>query len=222
MTKVGLLVALGIAAAVGAGPGAAAEPTNAAASGAAPPAKEAPAAAADDAGDPAALPDLQEGYYQMRVGDSQGAADAFRRALRLDPKNKRAMFGLGTALIALQEYAEAQRVLAEAMAAYPRDYYIRNNLAWLYATSGDVRLRDGRKAVALAQEALLMAPQDYHVWSTLAEAYYISGKYEQAVRAAGEAHRLARAQGVDEAVAREYTRQLEKCRQAVQAMTILE
>ncbi len=168
------------------------------------------------------MEEVREGFYQMRIGNSEAAAVAFRRALEKQPDSKRAMFGLGTALIAGEQFREAAAILSRAVELYPEDYYISNNLAWLYATAADRSVRDGERAVALAQQSLLQAPQDFHVWSTLAEAYFISAKYDQALRAATEALELAQKQGVGQTELADYERQLAKCRQAVQATTILE
>ena len=172
---------------------------------------------------PAAIrPIVEEGFFEMRVDNKEGAAAAFRKALASEPTCKQALFGLGTVLIAGEKYAEAIQVLQRALQSDPKDYFARNNLAWLYATAKDVKFRDGRKAVALAQDALMVAPQDYHVWSCLAEGYYISGNYSRAQRAAEEALRLAQTSNVETNMIVEYTTQAEKCRNAAKAMDILE
>lgn len=165
---------------------------------------------------------IEDGFFELKVENREKAIAAFRKALDLDPKSSRARFGLGTALIADERYAEAIRVLEGAIRNDPKDYFVRNNLAWLYATAKDVRFRDGRKAVALAQESMLLAPSDFHVWSTLAEGYFICGDYVRALRSAEEAERIARISNVDPAAVQEYTAQAERCRSAARAMDILE
>lgn len=202
---------------------------GAAAPAAAAPARHAAGPAAPE-GAPAAMTPAQkqaqalvdDGFFELKVENRDKAVTAFRKALEIDPKNSRARFGLGTALIAGERYAEAIRVLEGAVRNDPKDYFVRNNLAWLYATAKDVRFRDGRKAVALAQESMLLAPSDFHVWSTLAEGYFISGDYARALRSAEEAERIARASNVDPATVQEYTAQAERCRSAARAMDILE
>lgn len=170
-----------------------------------------------------AQPQIEEGFFQSRLGNHEGAATSFRKALEADPRNRRAMFGLGTACIALGHYAEAIEVLQRAVDADRTDYYAMNNLAWLHATARDIRFRDGRRAVALAREALMIAPMDFHVWSTLSEGYYVSGDYPKARRAAEEALRIARAAGGSPAAnIQEYEQQAQRCRVAAEAMDILE
>ncbi len=165
---------------------------------------------------------VDEGYTELQGGNIKAAIAAFERALEVDPSHRRARLGLGTALISAREYARARDILEVLAREFPEDYTVKNNLGWLYATAADLKVRDGKKALAYAQEALLMAPHDYHVWSTLAEAYYITEKYEQALRAAEESLRLVRLATQSAEVRQEYERQVEKCRLAVQALSILE
>lgn len=169
-----------------------------------------------------AQPQIEEGFFQSRLGNHEGAAVAFRKALETDPRNRRAMFGLGTACIALGRYAEAIEILQRAVDTDRTDYFAMNNLAWLHATARDIRFRDGRRAVALAREALMIAPMDFHVWSTLSEGYYVSGDYPKARRAAEEALRIARAAGTPATNIQEYEQQVQRCRAAAEAMDILE
>ncbi|MBN1268106.1 MAG: tetratricopeptide repeat protein [Kiritimatiellae bacterium] len=165
---------------------------------------------------------VEQGNKQMQAARYDAAMEAFEQALALDPRSREARFGLGTTHIQREEFREAIRVLEPMMEQYPDDYFLKNNIAWLYATAKDHSVRNGARAVALAQEALLIAPRDYHVWSTLAEAYYVSGRYERALRAAEEALRLVTESTGDPQNIREYRDQIAKCRKAVEAMSLLE
>lgn len=169
-----------------------------------------------------AAPHIDEGYAELRSQNPKAAASAFERALQIHPQDRRARFGLGTTYISLKEYAKARDLLEGLAKEFPDDYAVKNNLAWLYATSADVSVRDGEKAVKYAQEVVIAAPRDFHVWSTLAEAYFIVEKYEEALRAANEALRLVRMNTRDPAVLKDYERQVAKCRLAIQAFSILE
>ncbi len=164
----------------------------------------------------------EEGFFHARIGNHERAIAFFREALEVDPENRRALFGLGTSLIATEQYGEATNVLARSIALEPGDYFAINNLAWLHATARDIRFRDGRRAVEHARRALVIAPSDYRVWSTLAESYYVSGEYASARRAAEEALRLARLSNLASNVVAEYEAQVRRCRAAEQAMNILE
>ncbi len=164
----------------------------------------------------------EEGFFHARIGNHDRAIAYFREALEVDPENRRALFGLGTSLIATEQYGEATNVLARSIELEPGDYFAINNLAWLHATARDIRFRDGRRAVEYARRALVISPSDYRVWSTLASAYYVSGQYASARRAAEEALRLARLSNLTSNVVAEYEAQVRRCRAAEQAMSILE
>ena len=165
---------------------------------------------------------VDEGFAELRTGNAVGAVAAFERALAIHPSHRAARFGLATALISTKDYTRARDMLEALVDAFPDDYTVKNNLAWLYATAGDPKVRDGKKAIRYAQEAMLRAPHDYHVWSTLAEAYYINERYTEALRAAEEALRLVRETVREAHVIQEYEKQVERCRRAVKALSILE
>lgn len=164
----------------------------------------------------------KQGYQMMQQGNNQEAYKAFRKALKADRKHKGARFGIGTVLIQMGKPDYAIKILEPMMTDYPDDYTLKNNIAWLYATSEELSFRDPERAIVLAQSALLLAPSDFHVWSTLAEAYYIDGQYSKAARAAQQALLLAKQKGSDADSIREYNDQLVKCRRAEQAMSILD
>jgi len=186
------------------------------------PAPDGPPAPAPGSPEALAAPHVDEGFLEFRSRNLPAAIAAFERALAVDPGNRRARFGLGTAYISSAEYAKARDLLEGLAKDFSDDYAIRNNLAWLYATAPDHRVRDGRRALKYAQEVVLVAPKDHHVWSTLAEAFFINEKYEDALRAASESLRLMRLVTRDPAQLKEYERQVAKCRMAVQALSILE
>ncbi len=165
---------------------------------------------------------LRRAFSALQENRLRDAELAFREAIRLDPHNKQAQFGLGTLYIKAGYLREAVDIMEPLVQENPNDYLIVNNLAWLYATAADLSVRNGRRAVELAQSALLLEPQDYHVWSTLSEAHFISGSYEKALRAAQEAERLCRELGNDEGLLQEYQQQVEKARRAAVAFSILE
>ena len=164
---------------------------------------------------------VDKAYKRIDCGNMQEAIRMFNDVLAQDPVNKRARFGLGTAYIQLQQYKDALAVLEPMVKEFPEDYFLKNNIAWLYATAKDVSIRNGAKAVQFAQDALLIAPKDFHVWSTLSEGYYISGKYDKALRAAEEALKLSLDSPTGADSAEEYRRQVEKNRKAAQAMSVL-
>ncbi len=164
----------------------------------------------------------REANREVQAGNHEAAIRYFRQALEMAPGEKSIRFGLGTSLLAIGHYEEAERRLRELANDFPEDHFILNNLAWLHATSRDIRFRNGERALSLARRALVAAPSAHYVWSTLAEAYYVSGQYQQAARAAQQALRQAREHGAENRQIGEYRRLLEKCRQAARAFEILD
>jgi len=151
------------------------------------------------------------------------AIEAFQGILAIDPQDKHARFGLATALVETKKYVPAIKLFGELIEEFPNDYFAKNNLAWLYATSKNPEFRDGDMAVRLAQDALILAPADYHVWSTLAEGYYLSGNFDKSLRAAKVALALGeRDQRAASSLITEYKAQVRKCRKYAQAMSIIE
>jgi len=165
---------------------------------------------------------VQNGYRLAREGRLQQAVVVFNEVLEKTPGNTSARFGLGTVYIQMEQYTNALAMLEPMMAESPRDFSLKNNVAWLYATAKDSSIRNGKKAVALAQEALVIAPRDFHVWSTLAEGYYVLGQYDRALRASEEALQLAEAAGADKPTRVDYERQVKKSRRAAEAMSVME
>jgi len=166
--------------------------------------------------------ELKLGYDALQSSQTNAAVALFKKVLARDPKNKRARFGLATAMIQMDRYKEAIALLDSLIAEHPKDYFLKNNLAWILATAHDPAIRDGRRAVRLSQEALLSAPNDSHVWSTLAEAYYLCGNYDKALRSAEQALMLSRETQMDPRLVRDYEQQVDRCRKAAEAMSILE
>ena len=179
--------------------------------------------AADIRRDPELGALLEEANRRDQAGDTEIALSLYRRVWKQRPDNAYVAFNLGTALVQANRYEEALEILQPLLEKLPDDYFVKNNVAWIYATSKDPSVRNGEKAVALAREALLLAPGDYHVWNTLSEAYYVSAEYDKALRAAQAALQMAADARVND---REkligFSRQVQKCRQAVVATSLVE
>jgi tetratricopeptide (TPR) repeat protein len=165
---------------------------------------------------------IKQGYAAIGRKKTREAMNNFERAMIFDPDNSSAGFGMANVYILLREYQRAEDILERLIDLYPDDYSLKNNIAWLYATAEDHSVRSGPKAIELAQSALLIAPGDYHVWSTLSEAYYVSGEYEKAYRTATEALEMCQEQKGSERDLLEYREQVEKCRQAYEAMSLID
>ncbi len=164
----------------------------------------------------------QAGYTALAEDRVDRAIRIFEQAVERWPDNLQTRFGLGTAYIKLGRYADAIELLEAILEAQPDEFFVMNNLGWLYATATDPAYRDGDKAVALAQQALLIEQNNYHIWSTLAEGHFVAGNFQRSGRAAFQALRLAQAQNASRERIIEYRRQVRRAQQAVQAFTILD
>jgi Flp pilus assembly protein TadD len=103
---------------------------------------------------------------------------------------------LGTALIQQGHVREAIEQWQEALATQPENGNAASNLAWVFATSPEVSIRDGTRAVELGERALRISggkiPMIYKV---LAAAYAENGRFAQAVETAQRGAELGIGQG---------------------------
>ena len=101
---------------------------------------------------------------------------------------------LGNTLIQLGRVPEAMTNFDAALKLNPKFVASANNLAWLLATNETVR--DGARAVALLENLLqnreTRTPGNL---DTLAAAYAEAGRFDEALKTATEAVRLAKAEG---------------------------
>ena len=82
------------------------------------------------------------------------------------------------------------------MALAPKDPHSGSNLAWVLATSSDVSIRDGAKAVKLAEQAVSLSGGGNPLFlRTLAAAYAETGRFSEAIAVIQQAVTIARMQG---------------------------
>jgi tetratricopeptide (TPR) repeat protein len=80
-------------------------------------------------------------------------------------------------------YDEAKKSLEQAVRLQPEDPTTLNDLAWMLATSKDNRVRDGRRAMALATKACKLSSwKNAFSIDTLAAAAAATGNYADAVK----------------------------------------
>jgi len=88
----------------------------------------------------------------------------------------------------------------------PGNAFIKNDLAWMLATSPEEKTRDGKRALKLIEEAnKSMEGKDPSILDTLSACYAETGDYPEALRAANRARELAKQAGM-----RELTETLDK------------
>ncbi|PWT84495.1 MAG: hypothetical protein C5B58_04640 [Acidobacteria bacterium] len=146
-------------------------------------------------------PDYAEAYYNRgNVLFAKGRIDEaiadFEKALKIQPNDADAHTGLGNALLRKGSLKEAIAHYNEAMALAPADPHSRSNMAWVLATSTDVSVRDGAKAVELAQQAISLSGGSEPLFlRTLAAAYAETGRFSDAIAVIQQAVPVARMQG---------------------------
>jgi Flp pilus assembly protein TadD len=80
-------------------------------------------------------------------------------------------------------YDEAKKSLEQAVHLQPSDPTTLNDLAWMLATSKDLRMRDGRRAVAIATKACTLSSwKNAFSIDTLAAACAQAGDFAEAVK----------------------------------------
>ncbi|MDD3276873.1 MAG: tetratricopeptide repeat protein [Kiritimatiellales bacterium] len=131
---------------------------------------------------------MDAGLQYASEGGYKEAEQAYLSAWEKDPGNETVQFRLGTLYIQMKRYKEAANMLRPLCDKYPNIPVLNNNLAWIYATGGE--MKNGQLALRYARETILSAPLLPPGWNTLAEAHYILGEYEQALRASEHAIEL--------------------------------
>jgi eukaryotic-like serine/threonine-protein kinase len=77
--------------------------------------------------------------------------------------------------------AEAERALSKCLELVPKEAMNLNDLAWLVATSPNLKARDPKRAVELASQAVALAPKEGNCWNTLGAAHYRAGDWNASI-----------------------------------------
>jgi tetratricopeptide (TPR) repeat protein len=115
------------------------------------------------------------GYALERVGDTQGAMDAYMRAGALNPNLSQATFGLGRLLLSLGRPADALSPLERTAALQPE---LAGGFALLARAQRELGRRDD--AIASYQRALSLEPRLHGLRVALSRLLAESGRREEA------------------------------------------
>jgi len=91
----------------------------------------------------------------------------------------------------MEDYGKAIEIYEKILKLDPNRPVSLNNLAWLLATSNDPKLRDRKRALALAKRAVSIERSPVYL-DTLAEAYFVNGYQHEAIETIKEAISKAR------------------------------
>ena len=132
------------------------------------------------------------------------AEQAFRQALAIYeklvadiPEDTNSRQGLsecyaGLALLytSIGQMPEAEKACRKLMEIESKNARACNNLAWLWATCSDAKMRNPGRAVELAKKAVEVAPKEGSNWNTLGVAYYRAGDWKAAIEALNKSEEL--------------------------------
>ncbi len=104
----------------------------------------------------------QAGWDAINAGKAPDAIDAFREAIKLDPKNAMLRLGAGTAEFIARHDAEAKTYLEQALDLDPKLTRARAQLAQVYKRQGDLQ-----EAIRLYELVATEVPNDPGVRDTL-------------------------------------------------------
>jgi tetratricopeptide (TPR) repeat protein len=132
----------------------------------------------------------------LQKGQVTEALSHYRKLLELQPDNIEVHNIVGTALIQQGRLREGVEEWEKVLAIQPDNGNALSNLAWVFATSPDDSLRDGKKAVQLAEDAMRISGRRIPIiFRTLAAAYAESGEFSKAIQVAQQGIELANSQG---------------------------
>ena len=123
------------------------------------------------------------GLAKFHSGDLTGAVADADRTLQAAPNDFIALNNRAAALIALGEHRRALDDLNKAIQLAPQFANPYKHLAWIQATSPELILRDGKRAVANATKALELVDWKQTAWfEVLAAAHAAAGEFDEAIR----------------------------------------
>jgi tetratricopeptide (TPR) repeat protein len=122
-----------------------------------------------------------------RSGRARDALSEYEEAIARDPRLEEAQVGAARSLARLNRYEEARDRLIEAAAAHPDRIGITQGLVRMLAAAPDDRVRDGRRAAALAKAletvaSGLGAETHVQIAEAAAMAHAEVGEYDEAAR----------------------------------------
>lgn len=119
-------------------------------------------------------------FFRRRKNSEAGLAE-YRATLALSPRHVVARLGVAMSLFDLGRDRETRDWLDESVTLFPDRVEYKIALARLLSASPDERVRDARRALAIAQDLFKMQSHTTAVGETIAMALAEYGDYEQAI-----------------------------------------
>ncbi len=131
------------------------------------------------------------GQARLKQGRTDDAIRHLQRAVELSPENPRMLMGLGTVQLKAGRIDQARRTFDQALRLAQSDLNVVRQLAWLFATHPDERIRSGSRAVKMMEFAAGQTQGKVPQFlDGLAVAYAETGRFDDAVQVMQQAMRL--------------------------------
>jgi tetratricopeptide (TPR) repeat protein len=138
------------------------------------------------------------GSLLLAAGKLNEAIPYFNEALRTGANQVEIYRSLGLVYNRLGKYEQAIQSWTRATELEPDNAEVLNNIAWVLATTGDISVQNGVKAVEFAERACkLTGYKEPVLLGTLVVAYAAAGRLDDAVTTAQRAVEIAKARGQD-------------------------
>jgi tetratricopeptide (TPR) repeat protein len=122
-----------------------------------------------------------------------------RELIKMRPAVGDSYFYMGAIFLRKGEYDNVIKYLSQGIEFDPDSAIALNNLAWIYATSENKKIRDAEKAVQFAEKACTLTNyKSVGNLDTLAAAYASSGNFNKAINTVKKAIKIAKEEGQTE------------------------
>jgi tetratricopeptide (TPR) repeat protein len=136
-------------------------------------------------------------------GKPREAITQLKEALKLDPSHAQANFELAENMSQIGQTREAITHYDQAIKSQPKLVAALNNLAWIFATDPDEKIRNGARSVELAEQACKITEwKEPFLMGTLAAGYAEAGRFTNAVATAEKACAVARSNKLEDVARR--------------------
>jgi len=133
----------------------------------------------------------QRGVAFYKTGKDKEALRDFDKVLILDQRRIGAYVYRGLCREKSGQYVDARKDYTTALSMNPKDANVHNNLAWLYATAKDDKVKDNMKALEHAVKASeISGEKNAEILDTLAMVYFMNGNVKEAIEAERKALKL--------------------------------